>query len=145
MFAVDSNVMIAAVCSWHVAHAAAAAAITLRLRRGEALAVPAHALTEAYSVLTRLLAPSRLSPADAWALLRANFVEGAEVVALPSVAHTRVLAALAKDGVAGGRTYDALVAACARQAKAATLLTLNPRDFEPASADLRIVDPSTER
>jgi predicted nucleic acid-binding protein len=65
--------MVAAVCTWHEHHAAAAAEIEGRLERQEQLAVPAPALVETYAVLTRLPAPHRVSAADAWTLVKVNF------------------------------------------------------------------------
>lgn len=59
---------------------------------------------ETYAVLTRLPAPHRLTPADAWALLSANLVEPAKVVALEGPAHAVLLARLAAVGTGGGRT-----------------------------------------
>jgi predicted nucleic acid-binding protein len=61
-FAVDTSCIVAAVCSWHEHHAAAAAAIEARYEAGDRLAVAAHGLVEAYAVLTRLPAPHRLAP-----------------------------------------------------------------------------------
>jgi len=58
VFAVDTSCMVAAVCTWHEHHAAAAGEIERRLGRGERMAIPAPALVEAYAVLTRL--PARL-------------------------------------------------------------------------------------
>jgi predicted nucleic acid-binding protein len=133
--------MVAAVCTWHEHHAAAVAGIERRLARGERLAMAAHALVETYAVLTRLPAPHRLAPADAWALVNANFVKRATVVALSGMAHTTLLAELAATGVGGGRTYDAVIAACARQAKVAVLLTFNPRHFDPPPEGVAVVQP----
>lgn len=76
--------------------------------------------------LTRLPAPHRLAPADAWALLSANFVEPAKLVALAGRAHAVLLARLAAAGTGGGRTYDALIGGQAATAGADVLLTLNP-------------------
>jgi predicted nucleic acid-binding protein len=140
-FVVDTNCMIAAVCSWHEHHAAATAEIESRIDREEALAVPAAALVEAYAVLTRLPTPHRLSPADAWHLLQANFVEQASVITLDATTYTRVLSRLAEEKVGGGRTYDAIIAECAQQAGAGTLLTFNDRHFEPAPTNVAIVVP----
>src|SRR6266508_3274050 len=81
-FALDTSCMVAAVCTWHERHLAAVGAIERRLERGGRLAIAAHALVETYAVLTRLPAPHRLAPADAWALVKANFVDSATVVAL---------------------------------------------------------------
>jgi predicted nucleic acid-binding protein len=51
--------MVAAVCEWHEHHSAATTEIERRLSRGERRMVPAHALAEAYAVLTRLPPPLR--------------------------------------------------------------------------------------
>jgi len=140
-FALDTSCMVAAVCSWHERHAAAAAEIERRLDDGETLAVAAHALAETYAVLTRLPAPHRLAPIDAWTLVEANFVERADVVALDGPAAVALLASLPGAGIAGGRTYDALTARCAQQAVAGALLTFNSRHFDPAPPGVAIVEP----
>jgi predicted nucleic acid-binding protein len=140
--AVDTNCIIAAVCAWHEQHRIAAAEIGRRLDRGERLCVAAHALSEAYAVMTRLPAPHRLAPHDAWSLLEANFTEGVLVVALTASQHVALVRRLARDGVSGGRAYDAVIADCAVRAKASTLLTFNARHFEPAPGGLAIVVPS---
>jgi predicted nucleic acid-binding protein len=140
-FALDTSCMVAAVCTWHEHHAAAAASIERRFARGERLAIAAHALVETYAVLTRLPAPHRLAPADAWALVKANFVTPAAVVALTGAAHARLLEGLANAGISGGRTYDAVIAACARQARVSTILTFNPRHFDPPPEGVAVVEP----
>ena len=66
VYALDTSCMIAAVCGWHEQHRSAAAEIERRFDGGEHLSVAAHALSEAYAVLTRLPAPHRLAPTDAW-------------------------------------------------------------------------------
>ena len=93
LFALDTSCMVAAVCGWHVRHAAAAAEIERRLDRGERMAIAAHAIAETYAVLTRLPAPHRLAPSDAWTLVRANFVDNASLVTLDGPAHVAVLEA----------------------------------------------------
>ena len=140
-FALDTSSMVAAVCTWHERHAAAVAAIEQRLDRGDRLAVAAHAIIEAYAVLTRLPGPHRLAPADAWALVKANFVEPATVVALTAPAFTTLLNRLASAGIGGGRSYDAVIAVSASQAKANALLTFNPRHFDPAPDGLSVIEP----
>lgn len=127
--ALDSSVMVAAVCAWHERHAIAAARVEGLLSGRDELVVPAHALVEAYAVLTRLPAPHRLAPADAWALVDANFVRWGTLATLPGRALTKLLASLAAADVGGGRTCDALIAEAAVRAGADTLITLNPRHF----------------
>lgn len=141
-FTLDTSCMIAAVCTWHEHHVAAVTEINRRLEDGKRLAVPASALVEAYAVLTRLPAPHRLSPGDAWALVDASFIEPATVVALTRIVYVRLLRRIAKQTIAGGRTYDAVIAECARQARAEVLLTFNPRHFDPPPQGVSVIDPS---
>lgn len=54
-----------------------------------------------------------------------------------------VLASLPGKGVAGGRTYDALIARCAEIAGVGTLLTFNVRDFAGLVPGLEIVAPGS--
>lgn len=141
-FALDTSCMVAAVCTWHVRHAAAAGEIERRLARGERMTISAHAIAEAYAVLTRLPAPHRLAPADAWTLVRTNFVDHAALVTLDAPAQVAVLAQLAGAGIGGGRTYDGLIAACAGASHAKALLTFNRRHFDPPPPGVTLVEPS---
>ena len=140
-FALDTSCMVAAVCAWHEHHRAAAAGIERRFDKGDRLAVSAHALAETYAVLTRLPAPHRLSAADAWTLIRENFVTGATIVSLTGPEHTTLLARLAGMEIGGGRTYDAVIADCAARAKVDALLTFNPRHFEPPPKGVTVLTP----
>jgi predicted nucleic acid-binding protein len=141
IFTLDTNCMVAAVCTWHEHHAAALAEIDARLGRGERLAVAASALVEAYAVLTRLPPPHRLTSSTAWTLLETNFLGDATTIALNSAAYRRLLRELAAASVAGGRTYDAVIGECARQAGASALLTFNRRHFDPPPDGVAIVEP----
>ena len=105
----------------------------------------AHALVETYAVLTQLPAPHRLAPADAWALVKANFVETATVVALNGPAHITLLGRLAKTGIGGGRSYDAVIATCAGHANVDALLTFNPRHFDPPPEGVAVIEPTSTR
>jgi predicted nucleic acid-binding protein len=142
VFAIDSSCMIAAVCSWHEHHEVVAAAIEDCFERGEQLSIAGHALAEAYAVLTRLPSPYRLAPADAWALIEGNFVKAGNVIGLTGGQYKALLRTLVKTAIAGGRTYDAIIAEGARRAGARTLLTLNPRHFDPPPSGVAIVVPA---
>lgn len=133
--------MVAAVCPWHEHHAAAAQAIERRLDRGERVSTPAPALVEAYAVLTRLPQPHRLAPADAWAVLKGNFVEKATVTALEGAACVQALDTATASGTAGGRAYDLMIGECARRGGASVLLTFNARHFQPPPAGVEVVTP----
>jgi predicted nucleic acid-binding protein len=142
-FLPDTSCMIAAVCTWHEHHTRAVQEIERRLSRGEEMIVAAPALVEAYAVLTRLPPPHRLSPADALALLEGNFMNASKIVALDGKSYRVLLRQALDDGIAGGRTYDAVIAACAFQAKATALLTFNERHFLSfAQRGLEIIVPS---
>ena len=71
-----------------------------------------HAWFETYSVLTRLPAGLRRSPADAFRLLARNFPAS---VFLGEAEATGFGGDLARLGISGGAVYDALVGAAARQ------------------------------
>jgi predicted nucleic acid-binding protein len=143
VFILDTSCMIAAICTWHEHHAPAAAELKRRLDRGEQLAIPAPALVESYAVLTRLPAPHRLSPADSWTLLEGNFIQHRRIIALSGALYVATVRALVKQGVGGGRTFDAVIAECARQARPATLLTFNRRHFDPPPEGISVVEPSS--
>jgi predicted nucleic acid-binding protein len=143
---VDTCCIIAPVCGWHKFHPKAAAEIEQRLEKREQLATAAHALAEAYAVLTRMPAPHRLAPADALALIEGNFTDGARVIALDAAGYRSLLKRAPRDGLSGGRTYDAIIAECAVRARAATLLTFNALHFQALDAtQVRVVVPLLER
>lgn len=70
--------------------------------------MPAHALVESYSVLTRLPAGHRVTPTIAAQLLEASFPGERVLVPSPDLMASLV-PRLAEAGIAGGATYDALI------------------------------------
>ncbi len=78
---------------------------------GRSLGLSGHALAETYSVLTRLPGDARVRPEDAVALIDDNFPLRLALSLQPAQQSHRELALL---GVAGGATYDGLVALAAR-------------------------------
>lgn len=124
----DTSVLVAALCEWHEHHAVAAPPLAAALRSGKAV-IAGPVLAEAYAVLTRLPSPHRLSAASARSVLSAN-LEGVRTVVLDGPGYWSCLADAVERHVAGGRTYDAVVVACALRARADRILTLNRRDFE---------------
>lgn len=118
MKVVDTSVVVAAFASWHELHALAAAA----LRRKPGL--PAQSALEAYSVLTRLPPPHRAAPDIVREFLALSFPAPFLALEPPRVAD--LIAELAVHGIAGGATYDALIAAVARASRA-TLVTCDLR------------------
>lgn len=103
----DTSAAIALVVEDHEAHAA-----TLEAVRGRRLGLAGHAWFETYSVLTRLPAGLRRSPADALRVLARNFPASGF---LGEAGAADLGGELARLGISGGAVYDALVAAAARQ------------------------------
>lgn len=145
-FLPDTSAIVPLLCPWHEHHQASLAEMERRLRRHERMFVAAPAIVEAYAVLTRLPAPYRVSAADAHAMLKAGFMPPQRVVALTTTGYLGMLQAATGVGVAGGRTYDAVIAACARQAEVTTLLTFNDSHFRPLlHEDIDVVVPTEDR
>lgn len=134
--------MVAAVSEWHPHHERANTAINRHLGHGERLFLAGPSLVEAFSVLTRLPPPHRLSPTVALALLEASFISTGTIVTLDGAAYLALLRRGPADRVAGGRIYDAVIAECALSANVAALLTFNAGHFQMyASRGVRIVVP----
>lgn len=128
----DSSVLIPALAQWHPKHLQARAALA------DVNVVIAHVLVETFSVLTRLPAPHRVSPADA-----AAAVAGLpwKAIALEPEAHGRLVADAGRFGIAGGAVYDALIAATAKR-HGVTVLTRDQRSrrtYERLGADYRLI------
>lgn len=137
----DANCLVAAALTQHEHHRATLSELSKRRAAGHVLVMAAHAVLEAYAVLTRLPPPHRLAPADALAVLDRNWGE-AETMALTASETWRAMRDLAGAGVAGGRVYDGCIAACARKAKCDEVLTWNSRHFA-SSQGVRAVTPGT--
>jgi len=91
-------------------------------------------------VLTRLPPPHRLSGHDALVLLESNWGR-VNVVTLTAPEYWRLLRECRDDGVSGGQVYDAVIAACARKARAQTLLTWNLDHFHRFRNELTVSAP----
>lgn len=100
--ALDTSVVVPLLSKAHPQHSQVTAWLAGRTAR-----LPGHVLVESYSVLTRLPASSRVAPDDAAQLLHVRF---GEVLHLSHQSAGRLPTRLAELSVAGGATYDALVA-----------------------------------
>lgn len=107
LVACDTSVAVPLLVQTHAAHDRVAA-----WARGRDLALVGHALVETYSVLTRLPAGIRLEPDDAAAVIDANFTVMEATAHQGADAHRR----LAVAGIAGGASYDGIVALAAADA-----------------------------
>ena len=88
-----------------------------------------HCCLEFYSVSTRLPQEFRLTPEDAFRLLREEVFSRMSVHDLPAAGREPLLRTSAHDGVGGGRIYDAHIAEVARAAGATVIVTDNRRHF----------------
>lgn len=116
--AVDTSVAIPLLLASHEAHAS-----VLAWADGRELALSGHALAETFAVLTRLPGDARVRPHDAVALIDDNFPLR---LMLPTGIGDTCHRELARCGVAGGATYDGLVALAARD-HGAVLVTRDAR------------------
>ena len=91
-----------------------------------------HCCLEFFSVATRLPPEFRLTPPDAALLLEKEVFARMAVHDLPPSDRMPMLRAAARDGVAGGRIYDAHIAEVARAAGAEVVVTDNRRHFVSA-------------
>lgn len=114
----DTSLVVAALSEWHVGHELSRQVVEERQPL-----IPTHVLLESYATLTRMPA-HEVAPQVAWQALKDTFPR--RHPSLPAGAYGTLLSQLADAGIAGGRVYDALVAASAKAAKA-TLATRDRR------------------
>jgi predicted nucleic acid-binding protein len=98
-------------------------------RRLPGAATAWHCCLEFFSVATRLQPEYRLMPADALVLLHGEILSRMAVHDLPAGERVPMLRTAARDGIAGGRIYDAHIAEVARTAGAEVIVTDNRRHF----------------
>lgn len=116
--AIDTSVAVPLLVTSHRQHVMVA-----MWAKGRTLGLSGHALAETYSVLTRLPGDARVEPADAVALIDDNFTVSLQLgVRSARSAHRE----FARRGIAGGATYDGLVALAARE-HGAVLVTRDAR------------------
>ena len=104
---VDTSVAVALTVADHEHHEDTFARLGARR-----LGLAGHAAFETFSVLTRLPAPARRTPATVARLLAASFPNSRF---LGAEASASLLGRLASMGIGGGSVYDALVAATAAE------------------------------
>jgi predicted nucleic acid-binding protein len=88
-----------------------------------------HCCLEFFSVVTRLPPEFRVTPADATALLAEEVFGRMAVHDLASGDRVPMLLAVARDGITGGRIYDAHIAEVARAVRSEVVVTDNRRHF----------------
>lgn len=133
MIALDTSIVVAAVSGWHAAHDTSRKAAT-------GGAIPAHALAEAYAVLTRLPSPY-LMPFDVAAQLLRSWFPAARILVPPASLARSVVDRLASAEVVGGAVYDGIVAltAAAHNAELLTRDRRAARTYERLEVPFRLV------
>ena len=133
MIAVDTSVAIAALSPWHDRHADAADVCR------EDAALPAHALLECYSTLTRMPEPLRISGAVAAHSLERAW--GTRILVPPAHLITSLPSTLGRASVEGGSSYDGLVGLTA-MAHSLPLVSLDvraERTYRALGIDYRLI------
>ena len=140
-FALDSSCIVALLSAWHPNSQAVSAEVNSLLETDPPLVIPAPALLEAYSVLTRMPPPYRAAPRTTLEALR-DLLSSAVITSLKPDEYWPELEQCAASGICGGAVHDAIIAACARQSGAGKLLTLNLNHFARfAGSELSILTP----
>jgi predicted nucleic acid-binding protein len=126
MWFVDTSVLVPVFIPGHIHHEPSFKVFVRADPKSPACA--AHSLAEVYATITRLPGKHRTSGEQALIFLemieeRFSFVTLNTAEYLDSIRETAAL------GITGATTYDGLIAACARKAKANVLYTWNVRDF----------------
>ena len=112
-------------------------------KRIDGAATAWHCCLEFFSVATRLPPEFRLSPAEAALLIEREVFERMAIDDLPDRSRLQLLHAAARDGVTGGRIYDAHIAEVARAVGATVVVTDNRRHFISALRyGMRVETPS---
>jgi predicted nucleic acid-binding protein len=133
----DTSVLVSALVEAHGRHAQTFPWLQKARKADVEALIASHSMAETYAVLTTLPITPRVTPAVAWALLEHSVLPFVRTVDLAAADVRQAVQGLARQGLAGGVVYDALIAAAALEARADCLLTLNPGDFR------RVVTPGT--
>ena len=122
----DTSVLVPAFLTQHIHHAASRTAFMQGRREDRSCG--AHTLAEFYSTLTGSANKFRLDGNEVLSII-GDILEHLSVVALSSDEYVLAIQDGARDGVAGGTIYDALLARCAIKAQADVIYTWNLKHF----------------
>jgi predicted nucleic acid-binding protein len=130
---VDTTVLVASVLA-DQPHHVPSREIVLNLRRGQD-SCAAHSLAELYSTLTRMPPPYRRT-ADEAMLVLADIRNRVTPVSLTPNEYVGAISEYSSRGVVGGALYNALIAQCARKARAEIIYTWNIRHFQQLGPEI---------
>jgi len=132
----DTNVVVAGYVESHSQHYLAFEAILDAYVGRLSGVVLAHGLAEIYSVMTRTPFEPRVSPREAWEMLKDNVLEKFEIVHLTTAEHSDAIRICADAGWPGGRIHDVLHLKAARKAECERIYTFDVRHFRQLAPDL---------
>lgn len=134
----DTSVLVAAIVRVHPLHERAVPWLKrVKMRRDTGI-VSAHTLAELYAILTTLPIQPRISPELARQLIHDNVLNTCQVIPLIQDDYEVVITGLAKRGLIGGVTYDALILRVAAKAQVDVIVTLNEKDLSRIDPNLAI-------
>jgi predicted nucleic acid-binding protein len=125
----DTSVLVAALVESHPAHKRAFPWLKKATAKEFDMIVAAHTIAELYAVLSTLPIKPRISPLIAGKLISENIVTAAKIISLTPREYISVIKQISELGLAGGITYDALIAKVAQKSKVERLLTLDANHF----------------
>lgn len=125
----DTSVLVAALVESHPMHARAFPWLKQARAREFDMIVAAHTIAELYAVLSTLPIKPRISPLIARKLIRENIETVGKLISLTPREYISVIKQISELGLAGGITYDALIAKVAQKANVERLLTLDADHF----------------
>ena len=126
----DTSIIVAALVESHPMHQRVFPWIKQSRANEFELIVASHTIAELYAVLSTLPIKPRISPIIAWKLINENIEAAGKIVSLTPAEYISVIKQLSRLGMAGGITYDALIARVAKKTKVERLLTLNTNHFK---------------
>ena len=125
----DTSLIIAALVESHPMHVRAFPWLKKAKAKDFELVVASHTIAETYAVLSTLPIKPRISPSVAWRLINENIVSVSKIVSLTPAEYSFTIKQISELGLAGGITYDALIAKVAQKSKVERMLTLNLERF----------------
>jgi predicted nucleic acid-binding protein len=125
----DTSLIIAALVESHPMHIRAFPWLKKAKAKDFELVVASHTIAETYAVLSTLPIKPRISPSVAWRLISENIVSISKIVSLTPAEYSFTIKQMSELGLAGGITYDALIAKVAQKSKVERMLTLNLEHF----------------
>jgi predicted nucleic acid-binding protein len=132
----DTNIIVASLSKDHQMHSVCKPLLD-RVRADVATEcfISAHSLAEAYSTLTRMPPPYRISPAIADTLVTANLAQFTKA-SLTAEDYQAVIKKVVQLNISGGGVYDAIIAEAALKANVDSLYTLNAKHFIRLGAEV---------